>query len=170
LMDDRVDLLDRSIRFYLTHLSKSGLSPEEANRQMEILACTSNLESIGDIIDKNLMELARKKARKCVQFSPKGQAEIADLHARILENLETAMSAFTTRDRDMAERVFQNKARVKDLEKEYNRRHIERLESGLSESFETSSIHLDVLTNLMRINTHVANIAYAVLSSTQPPP
>jgi phosphate:Na+ symporter len=163
-MDDQVDLLDRSIRFYLTNLSKSGLHPDEANHQMEILGCTSNLEAIGDIIDKNLMELARKKARKCVQFSAKGQADIADLHARILENLELALSAFTARDHDMAERVFHNKAGIKDLEKEYNRRHIERLESGLSEAFETSSIHLDILTNLKRINTHITNIAYALLS------
>ncbi|HUT55307.1 MAG TPA: Na/Pi cotransporter family protein [bacterium] len=164
-MDDRVDLLDRGIRFYLTQLGKEQLGHEGANHQMEILAAISNLESIGDVVDKNLMELARKKARKCVHFSAEGHKDIVDLHARVMENLELAMSAFTTRDRDIAERVLRNKARIRDLEREYYRRHIERLESGLSESFETSSIHLDVLTNLKRINTHLTSILYPLLDN-----
>jgi phosphate:Na+ symporter len=163
-MDDRVDLLDRGIRFYLTQLGKEQLSPREASRQMEVLAVISNLESIGDVIDKNLMEIARKKARKCVNFSAEGHKDIEDLHGRVLENLELAMSAFTTGDRAIAERVFRNKARIKDAEREYYRKHIERLESGLSESFETSSIHLDVLTNLKRINTHVTSVVYPLIS------
>lgn len=164
-MDDRVDLLDRSIRFYLTQLSKENLDTDAANRQMEVLAVISNLESIGDVIDKNLMELARKKSRKSVQFSAEGQKEIENLHSRVLENLELTMSAFTTRDRTLAERVNRNKQRIRDLEKEYTGRHIKRLESGLSESFETSSIHLDVLTNLNRINTHLTNIAFPLLGN-----
>lgn len=167
-MDDQVDLLDRSIRFYLTQLSKEHLDPDEANQQMEILGVIANLESIGDVIDKNLMELARKKSRKCVNFSAEGQKDIEDLHARVLENLELSMSAFTTRDRNLAERVFRNKARIRELGKEYYKRHIERLESGLSESFETSSVHLDVLTNLKRINTHLTDVVYPLVGSMKP--
>jgi len=164
-MDDQVDLLDSSIRFYLTQLSKENLDPDEANRQMEILTFISNLEAIGDVIDKNLMELARKKARNCVRFSNEGRADIEDLHARVLENLELALSAFTTREHPLANKVYRNKNRIRELEKEYYRKHIERLQSGLSESFETSSIHLDVLTNLKRINTHLTNVVYPILSS-----
>lgn len=167
-MDDRVDRLDRAIRFFLTQLSKNNLSPEEAHKQMEILLVISNLESIGDLIDKNLMELARKKARKCVQFSPEGKKDIEDLHARVLEDLELAMDAFTANDRDLANRVVRNKARIRDLQNEYYRRHIERLEAGLSESFETSSIHLDILTNLKRVATHVTSLVYPILEPTLP--
>ncbi len=162
-MDDRVDLLDSSIRFYLTRLSSENLDEDDANRQMEILTFISNLEAIGDVVDKNLMELARKKAKKCVQFSEEGQKDIEDLHKRVLDNLELALSAFTTRGHPLADRVYRNKARIRDLEKEYYKRHIDRLESGLSESFETSSVHLDVLTNLKRINTHVTNFVYPIL-------
>ncbi|MFO8057535.1 MAG: Na/Pi cotransporter family protein [bacterium] len=164
-MDDNVDMLDRSIRMYLTQLSRTNLTREDAKRQMEILTVISNLESIGDVIDKNIMELSRKKAKNCVNFSQKGQVEIEDLHSRILENFTLTLSAFTSQDKSMAEKVFRNKNRIRDLEKDYYRRHIERLESGLSESIETSSIHLDVLTNLKRINTHLTNIAYQIMES-----
>jgi phosphate:Na+ symporter len=134
---------------------------------MELLIIVSNLEAIGDVIDKNLMENARKKAKKCVQFSKNGQLDIQDLHCRVLENLELAVSAFTTRDAALAERVVRNKREVRDIEKEYYTKHIKRLESGLAESYETSSIHLDVLTNLKRVNTHITNIVYPLLQ-TQP--
>ncbi len=165
-MDDNVDILDRAIRMYLIKLSREHLNQQDAKRQMEILTVISNLESIGDVIDKNVMELSRKKARNCVNFSRKGQIEIEDLHSRVLENFTLTMSAFTSQDKSMAEKVFRNKNRIRDLEKEYYRRHIERLESGLSESIETSSIHLDILTNLKRINTHLTNIAYQIMENT----
>ena len=41
--------------------------------------------------------------------------------------------------------------------------HIARLHAGLPESIETSSIHLDALNDLKRINSHATNIAYVVL-------
>jgi len=165
-MDDRVDILDKAVRFYLTQLSKEDLDQEDAKRQMEILIMISNLEAIGDVVDKNLMELARKKAKECVQFSKEGEQDIEDLHSRIIENFELTMSAATTRDKALADRVYRNKNRIRDLEKEYYRKHIERLESGLAESFETSSIHLDVLTNLKRTNTHLTNIVYPLLETS----
>jgi phosphate:Na+ symporter len=164
-MDDQVDFLDRSIRIYLTQMSKNQLTPEEAEHQMEILTVISNLEAIGDVVDKNILEQARKKSENCVQFSDDGRKDIEELHARVLENLELTVSAFATRNRALAERAYRNKTRIRDLEKKYYRRHIDRLESGLSESIETSSIHLDVLTNLKRINTHLTNIAYPLLQN-----
>jgi phosphate:Na+ symporter len=166
-MDDNVDVLDAGIRFYLTQLSKEHLHTEDASRQMEILIVVSNLEAIGDVIDKNLMENARKKAKNCVQFSAAGQRDVRELHGLVLENLELAMSAFTTRDAALAERVFNNKRRIREAEKEFYSKHIARLESGLSESYETSSIHLDVLTNLKRINTHITNIVYPLRKTQQ---
>jgi len=43
---------------------------------MEIVSFTINLEHIGDIIDKNLSELAAKKSKRRYQFSAEGAAEI----------------------------------------------------------------------------------------------
>ncbi|MBI5286322.1 MAG: Na/Pi cotransporter family protein, partial [Deltaproteobacteria bacterium] len=49
--DDDVDLLDREIKLYLTKLSQEALTNEQAKREMEIIAFTNNMESIGDVID-----------------------------------------------------------------------------------------------------------------------
>jgi phosphate:Na+ symporter len=163
-MDDKADYLDSAIRRYLTQMSNANMTPVEAEKQMHLLGVISNLETIGDVIDTNLMEQCRKKGKLCVQFSKEGIKDIEALHIKVMENMEMAISAFTSGDRALAEKVYRNKPRIKEVERGFYRRHIERLESGLAESLETSSIHLDILTNLLRINSHVTNIVIPMVT------
>ena len=163
-MDDKVDILDREIRFYLTHVARNPLAEEEAKREMEILNLIYNLESLGDVIDKNLMELAKKKCRKEASFSKEGKDELIAFHQKIYQNLVLGLSAFATRDETIAQQVLRNKSKIRDLEQEYYQNHLRRLEEGLAESFETSRIHLDLLSNLRRINSYITNIAYPIVA------
>jgi len=163
--DDKVDRLDRGIRFYLAKLSSASLTDEQSRRELALLAVTSDLENTGDIIDKNLMALAAKRIRGGLRFSSEGFAEITDFHAKVMENLAVAVAAFITNDAELALRVVKNKERMAELEKEYRTAHIERLRQGLKESFETSAIHLDILTNLERINSYATHIAITILES-----
>ncbi len=162
-MDDKVDILDRDIRFYLTQLSRHPLNEEEAQKQMELLNLIYNLENIGDVIDKNLMELAKKKCRKETGFSKEGEQEIIKFHKKIYDNFVLALSAFTTRDETLAQQVIRNKQKIREMEQEFYHRHLRRLEEGLAESFETSRIHLDILSNFRRINSYITNIAYPIV-------
>jgi len=166
-MDDRVDKLDRGIRFYLAKLT--GLSEDLSRREIDLISITSDLENIGDIIDKNIMALARKRIKNRLNFSKDGVIEIREFHHKIMENFALAIAAFTSNDLDLAERVMKNKDRILELEKEYRNAHLERLRQGLRESFETSAIHLDLLTNIERINTHITHIAYTLLEKPGPP-
>ncbi|MCK5237390.1 MAG: Na/Pi cotransporter family protein [Deltaproteobacteria bacterium] len=162
-MDDDVDLLDREIMLYLTKLSKERLTDEQAHREFEILAFSNNLENIGDVIDKNLMELAGKKVGGSYAFSSQGMQEIEKLHSIIMENFETGVAAFSESDEDLARRLLTHKGSIAELERELRGAHIERLHKGLRESIDTSAIHLDILTNLKRINSYICNIAYYVI-------
>ena len=60
------------------------------------------------------------------------------------------------------------KERITELEKDYRNAHLERLRQGLRESFETSAIHLDLLSNIERINTHITHIAYTLIEKPGP--
>ncbi len=60
-MDNVVDKLNEAIKLYVTKLTRDALDEREGRRAMEIVSFTINLEHIGDIIDKNLCELAAKK-------------------------------------------------------------------------------------------------------------
>jgi len=163
-MDDKVDILDREIRFYLTRIVRNPLTEDEARKQMEILNLIYNLENLGDVIDKNLMELAKKKCRKEVGFSKEGKEQLIQFHQKVYQNLALALSAFATRDETIAQQVIRNKSEIRDLEQEFYQDHLHRLEQGLAESFETSRIHLDVLSNLRRINSYITNIAYPIIT------
>ena len=161
--DDQIDRLEEDIKQYLIKLSERSLTEEQSDRETALLFIIVNLEEIGDVIDKDLLELAEKKIRGQHRFSEQGWAEITDLHAKVVENLELAMSAVATQDRAIAETVIRHKAVVNTLERRLRQAHMERLRSGLRESIDTSSIHLDVLAGLKRANSLASGIAYAVL-------
>ncbi|MBI5198345.1 MAG: Na/Pi cotransporter family protein [Nitrospirae bacterium] len=161
--DDELDLLDQEIKRYLTRLSQSTLAPSQSKKEMELIAFTSNLENMGDIIDKNLMELGKKKINQGVSFSEEGLREICEFHERVVENFELAVSAFAGRDQELAQKILRHKTSLSETERTFRQSHINRLHKGLRESMDTSSIHLDILSNLKRINSHITNIAYPIL-------
>ncbi|MFQ5585824.1 MAG: Na/Pi cotransporter family protein [Thermodesulfobacteriota bacterium] len=161
--DNDVDLLDREIKLYLTKLSRESLSEEQAKREMEIITFTNNMENIGDVIDKNLMELAKKKIRDNLAFSREGMAEIRELHEKVMENFALGTVTFAGSDVELARRLINHKAKVAEMERDMRQAHINRLHRGLRESIDTSAIHLDILTNLQRINSYIVNIAYPIL-------
>jgi phosphate:Na+ symporter len=161
--DDLIDRLEEDIKQYLVKLREHSLTEEQAERETALIFVIVNLEEIGDVIDKNLMELAEKKIRGNYVFSAQGWREIADLHAKVLENLELAMAALAAGDREVAEKVIRHKGVVNTMERQLRQAHIERLHEGLRESIDTSSIHLDLLASLKRANSLVTGIAYAVL-------
>ena len=161
--DDVIDRLEEDIKQFLIALGGQSLTEDQAERETALIFVIANLEEIGDVIEKNLMELAEKKIRGGHTFSHQGWAEIRDLHAKVTENLELALSALATHDASIAEKVIRHKSRINVLERQLRQTHIQRLHEGLRESIDTSSIHLDLLANLKRANSLVAGIAYAVL-------
>ena len=161
--DDVVDQLHEAIKLYLTRLSREELDTTESERNVEVLSFTTNLEHIGDIIDKNLMDLGAKKIKKCASFSTEGFEELEIFHGHILENFDLAMNVFMTGDIEMARRLIQQKVSVRDLERNYAETHYARIGEGRPDSIETSSLHLDVLRDLKRINGHLTSVAYPIL-------
>ena len=161
--DDQVDLLDREIKRYLTKLSQQNLTEEESQREMAILSFINNMENIGDIIDRNLMEKAKEKFYKGANFSEKGHREIVELHRRICENLDCGIAAFASHDVTLARQILDRKREISQVERTFRQNHIQRLHDGYRETIDTSEIHLDVLTNLKRINSHITAIAYPIL-------
>jgi phosphate:Na+ symporter len=165
--EDWVDALNREIKLYITKLSEKSLTKEQLDREMVLLAVINDLENIGDIVDKNLMELAKKKLYKDLRFSDNGVREMIELHALVEKNFERVIAAFASQDAEVAKQVIEEKARISHKERQLKQAHIHRLHAGLPESIETSAIHLDVLTNLKRINSHVTNIAYPLVDQPQ---
>jgi phosphate:Na+ symporter len=161
--DNLIDLLDRHIRLYITRLSSSHLTESQGRRAMAVLEIARNLESIGDIIDRNIMPLAMKRISKGITFSQEGMDEIISFHKKVVDNFDTAISAFASNDRDLSDRVLRNKEELGVMERELVQAHLDRLRKGYRESIETSHIHLDVIGNLARINSLITHIIYPIV-------
>ncbi len=161
--DDVVDALHEELKLFLAAVSRKELDDEQSRRCVELISFTTNMEHIGDIIDKNLMELAAKKIRNRLSFSDQGKAEIAELHNRVVEHMRLGFSVFLSGEVDMARRLLEEKTQFRDLERAAADNHMARLRSGRPETIETSSLHLDILRDLKRIHSHIASVAYPIL-------
>jgi phosphate:Na+ symporter len=164
-MDNIVDRLDEAIKFYVTKITRESLDDGDGRRAMEIISFTINLEHIGDIIDKNLMELAAKKIKHRYQFSKEGAAELVAFHQRTLDNLKLAFGVFMSGDIKVARKLLAEKAALREAELSAAENHLARLREGRPESIETSSLHLDILRDLKRIHSHICSAAYPVLEA-----
>ena len=162
-MDNVVDRLDEAVKLYVTRLTRDSLEELDGLRAMEIVSFSINLEHIGDIIDKNLMELASKKIKRQLAFSPEGAAELAAFHQEVLENLKLAFGVFMSGDVKIARQLIAEKTKLRNAELAASESHLARLREGRPESIESSSLHLDILRDLKRIHSHICSAAYPVL-------
>jgi phosphate:Na+ symporter len=166
-MDNIVDSLNEAVKLYLTKLTRSNLDEREAKRAMEIMSFAINLEHVGDIIEKNLSELAAKKIKRDVQFSADGATEIDQFQKRILGNLRLAFGVFMSGDVSGARKLVAEKAELRSAELTAAERHLERLREGRPETLETTSLHMDILRDLKRINSHICSVAYPALEGSE---
>jgi phosphate:Na+ symporter len=166
-MDDDLDRLHNAVKLHLMAISRQdGLSEADAKRCSDILAFTINLEHIGDILDKNLRELAAKKIKYRLQFSDDGLQEIANMHRCLLDNLHLATGVFVMGDIQAARSLLAEKERMRDLEQVANENHLQRLREGKKQSIETSALHIDITRDFKRIASHIASVAYPILERT----
>jgi phosphate:Na+ symporter len=161
--DDKVDILNREIRFYLARLGQEAMTREQANRQMELISLSNDIENAGDLVNRNILRLARRKVSRGLAFSREGWAEIRDFHGKVCENFDLALVSFSTGDEEIARKVLRHRAKLIEIETELKEKHIARLNQGLRESLETSSMHLDLLAYLRGVNGYVSNLADAVV-------
>jgi phosphate:Na+ symporter len=164
-MDNSVDSLDEAIKLYVTKLTRGSLDEREGQRAMEIVSFAINLEHIGDIIDKNLSELATKKIKRRFQFSAEGAEELSTFHKRTMDSLRIAFGVFMSGDVNEARKLLAEKAALRNAELAATERHLDRLREGRPETIETTSLHLDVLRDLRRIHSHICSVAYPVLDA-----
>lgn len=164
-MDSAVDSLYSAIKYYLTKLSREQLGDTEGRRWADIIAFTINMEQIGDMVERVLRSIEDKKIRKGREFSEAGMAEIEAMHECLLANLRLAMGVFLNSNVRDAQRLLEEKARFRDLERAYASTHLERLSAQSLASMETSSLHLDLISDFKRINSNICSLAYPILDS-----
>jgi phosphate:Na+ symporter len=164
-VDDTVDELYSAIKHYLIQIPREALGEDESKRWAEIMSFTINMEQVADIIERVLIDVEDRKISRERSFSEAGNAEVSELHALLIASLRLGMSVFLNGSVRDAQKLMDAKVRFRDLERAYSAIHLQRLSGNTRQSVETSSLHLDLLSELKRINSHICSIAYPVLEA-----
>jgi phosphate:Na+ symporter len=165
-MDDVLDKLNTAIKAYVTSLDSDGLGSDDLRRAREILTVATNIEQAGDAVDKNLLGIVNKLAKRGLSFSETGRDELTTMIDRLIVNVRTAASLFMTGDERAVRLLAAEKEAFRAMQTASTDAHFDRLRSKRVDTTETSALHLDALRDLKMVNNHiVAAAAYPVLEN-----
>jgi phosphate:Na+ symporter len=155
--DNKVDYLYRETKmFLLDHANRSQAVVHQ--NIMDMIMFLSDLERAADSIDINLTTLAIKKSALKLEFSQDGWDEIRSMHEQVIRVASMAINAYN--QRELCEEAIKLKRDLAKLEITFREHHIERLNRGMRETINTSSIHLDLLSEYKRIASLLCTHAY----------
>lgn len=162
--DNKVDFLYRETKmFLLDHANKSTTAVHQ--NIMSLIMYMSDLERAADSIDINLIALAIKKNALKLEFSDEGWVEIQQMHAEVVKVAMLGINAFN--NKEMCEQAIFQKRELAKIEMHFREHHVERLNRGLRETINTSSIHLDLLSEYKRIASLLCSHAYNQVKGTK---
>ncbi|MEN0058610.1 MAG: PhoU domain-containing protein, partial [Bdellovibrio sp.] len=155
--DNKVDFLYRETKmFLLDHANKSNTVVHQ--NVMDMIMFLSDLERAADAIDINILALAIKKNALKLEFSEEGWQEIRQMHAHVVKVAAMAINSYQSKE--LTEEAIQLKRDLAKTEISLRENHISRLNRGIHTSINTSSIHLDLLSEYRRIASLLCNHAY----------
>ncbi|KTT11750.1 membrane protein [Pseudomonas oryzihabitans] len=164
-LDDDVDALYTAIKLYLARMPREDLDERDSRRWAETIELAINLEQAGDLIERMASDVESKKIAARRSFSASGVEELTSLHRLLVDSLKLCLSVYLSGDLDAARRLRRLKQRFRLLERRYAHAHVERLHQQVVESFETSSLHLGLLSDMRRVNSLFCSIAHGVLEA-----
>ena len=143
------------------------MNDEQAKEVYVMMSSVNDIESIGDIIDKNITPLFQKKHNLKTDFSDAGKNEIREYHLKAIKQVSRLGVAFGEMNMTEAAKIMEKEAKYTQLESEYRASHIKRVGRELNESIETHEIYMELMDLLKQINVYTANIAKTLISSVQ---
>ena len=167
-LDDVLDRLNTAIKEYVLSIDPEAMSEQDRERQALILAFSINVEQAGDLIDRNLVRIVTRRQKRGLSFSAAGREELLALVDRLQANVRSAASLFVSGDKDAVKLLLDERDAFRAVEADAVSAHFERLRSGETETIETSSLHLDALCDLKRINAHLIEAVAAPLFDAAP--
>jgi phosphate:Na+ symporter len=159
----KITILEAAIRPYLAEIGSQELSESNAAYAVMLLNISNEYREMGNTIAQDILPLTRNFIENNLFFSPEGWGQLQEFQASVAADVRDATKAFVENDTKLAEEVTQRKPALVRLEKKLTKEHFERLSKGMSESVETSTLHMGLMGGLRRVNSYATNIAYAVL-------
>ena len=167
MREDKLDYLEEEILKYLIKIQRKDLNNEQANEVYMMMSSVNDIESIGDIIDKNVIPLFKKKHNLKTDFSDAGKTEIIAYHTKAAKQISRLEDAFKELNATEAAKILKKEEKYTKLESEYRSKHLQRISKEQSESIATHEIHMELMDLMKQINVYTSNIAKTIISSAE---
>ncbi|WP_101674731.1 Na/Pi cotransporter family protein [Alloalcanivorax mobilis] len=162
-LDDDVDALYTGVKLYLARVSREDLAPGERRRWTQVVEMSINLEQAGDLIEHMLEKIQERKTAQRHSFSDSGLEELTALHGLLKANLRLGLSVFLSGDEESAQQLLMEKRRFRDQQRHLAHAHLDRLHRRVVQSLETSSLHLELIGDMKRLNSLFCAVAFSAL-------
>ena len=166
-LGEDVEALYSAIKLYLAQMPREDLSENDSRRWAETIELAINLKLAGDLIERMLRKLQQQKTSQRRSFSDVGLEELADLHSQLMANLRLGLSVFLSADKESARQLLREKRRFRAQERRLAHAHVSRLQRKIVQSLETSSLHLELIADMKRLNSLFCSSAYVVLETSE---
>jgi phosphate:Na+ symporter len=160
--DDDVDALYAQIVTYLGRLAKENLTGEQSEHLHRYLAAANYLESIGDMIETNLVDAGRERLRLNLEISTATEAVLEALDRRVSWSVGRAIDALMENDRRFAEEVMHSKAEFNRLCGDAERHLSRRLSAEEPNRLAAFRLESEILEYLKRMYYFAKRIAKLV--------
>jgi len=166
-LTDDVEALYSAIKLYLAQMPREDLSDQDSRRWAEIIELAINLKLASDLIERMLRKVQQQKTSQRRSFSEVGLDELTGLQTQLISNLRLGMSVFLSGDPESARQLVREKRRFRAQERRLAHAHVSRLQLKIVQSIETSSLHLELIADMKRLNSLFCSSAYVVLETSE---
>ena len=163
-LDEDVDSLYGHIIHYLGQVSQEKISNKQTNELLGLTYATHHMESIGDVIEINLVNLGHSRLNNAVVISKETEDVLMSIAKICRQALKESIHSICELDRDAAQRVIGMKRDFKKVANNASQHLTKRLTSTDKNRLNTYALEMDMVDKLQRIYFHCARLSKCTIS------
>ncbi len=114
-LDDEIDALHEAVVAYLGRLSRQHLGAAESHQFHVYLTAANLIESIGDMIETNIVRAGWERLHNDLHVSPATEEALGRLHGKVVWAVQRALEALDASDAGAARAVIDAKEEINRL-------------------------------------------------------
>ena len=163
MMDDQVDVLQSEILLYLGKIRTEELTEKESNELGQAMKTSDEFESVGDVIETDLVSVGYNALDKNIQASEAIKYLLEELGNKLAAAIKLAIRAIRDLDQRAANEVLTMKADINHLIREALEHQSKALADMRPEQIEVMRMEMTILENAKRIHTLLKRIAREIV-------
>jgi phosphate:Na+ symporter len=167
MREEKINFLQEKITDYLVQVARQELTDAQSKEAYGMISMVKDMESLGDLIHRNMIPMIPKKRALETDFSLEGKEELLIYHEKVCGQIYLLQEAFAQRDPEKAKAIMSKERKYLDLESQYRVQHLERIRHQKKESLETHAVHMELMDLMKQIVVYSSNIAKTFLSTAE---